>query len=92
MNWQQLLGDTLGAISVYGFLGMLINRVNAGVGSEAENRLVDDIKKVVSEYSEKALLDAKTAEQAEITEMQRRFNEKHGLMESGHIIGHVQKV
>lgn len=90
--WNELLEKTLGAISVYAFLGLLFRRVAAGIGSTTENQLADCLQKVAIEYSEKALLDTKAAEQAEITEMQRRFNQKHGLIESGHIVGHIEKV
>lgn len=83
MSWKQFIEGALGVISLYSFFGMLCRRVNAKIGSKAENELVKNMRTVLAEYEQQGLLDAKTTEQAEITEMQRKFNEKWGLMESG---------
>lgn len=91
MTWKQFVEGTLSAVYICAFMGLLYKRVNAGIGNEAENELVKNLQTVMAQYEQKALLDAKTAEQAEITEMQRKFNQKYGLLESGHVQTHIDK-
>ena len=91
MSWKTLLEETLGAISVYSFLGMLIHRVNTGIGSEAEMKMVEYMRKVVLEYKDMGLTEEKRIEQAEITASQREFDRKWGLQESGNVLGHIIK-
>ena len=91
MNWRQLLEETLGAVSVYAFLGMLTRRVSTGIGSEAEMKLVEFMRKVVLEYKDMGLTEEKRIEQAEITASQREFDRKWGLQESGNVLGHIIK-
>ena len=88
MSWKLLLEETLGAVSVYAFLGMALKRVSLGIGSEAEQQLVDSIKKVAAEYKNKALLDMKQLEAADIEERQRRYKEKWGVSPTGHALLH----
>jgi hypothetical protein len=85
MSWKQLIEETLGAISIYAFLGMAIKRVSAGLGSEAEQQLVECLKQVAEEYKGKVLLEVKAIEAADLAERQRRFDEKWGVLPSGHV-------
>lgn len=86
MSWKDLVTGTLGAISVFAFLGTLIQRVNAGVGSENEMKMVEYMKKVGLEYRDKGLTEEKRIEQAEINTLQDKFSKKWGVQDSGHVI------
>lgn len=84
--WQRLIEETLKGVGLYAFFGIAIKRVTEGVGSQAENELVECVKKVAMEYQDKALLKAKQLEAAEIEERQRQFKEKWGVSTSGHTL------
>jgi len=79
MNWDKLVEESVGGLTIYAIFRTSMTAVEAGKGSEAQKRLVDSLMEVLTEYKNQAVLEKMQAEAADLVRRQKAFQTKWGM-------------